>query len=60
MSPVEYARASKTGLRAQLFLNAQRMVPLDHALASGERSHLELAYIPANGQVDNGGVFSFA
>ena len=53
----EYATVSKSGLRTQLFFNAQRMTPLDHAFTSCERSDFELSDIPTNGQVDNGRVF---
>ena len=43
--------AGKARARAQPLLDAQRLVPLGHALAARERAHLELADAPADGQV---------
>ena len=56
----ERGRAGEARPRAQPFLDAQRLVPLRHALAAGERADLELADAPADRQVDDGRVLGLA
>src|SRR5436190_24391803 len=46
--------------RAEALLDAQRLVPLRHALAARERADLELAGAPADREVDDRRVLALA
>ena len=54
------AAAGEARLRAQGLFDAQRFVPLRHALAAGERADLELARVPAHREVHDGHVLGLA
>ena len=51
---------AKRARLAERLLDPQRLVPLRHALAAGERADLELADAPADREMDDGGVLGLA
>jgi hypothetical protein len=53
-------RVSEPCVRAERLFDPERLVPPGHAHGAGERSDLERAHRPGQGQVDDGQVLGLA
>src|SRR5207237_6701794 len=59
-SPLMPWPAGKAGARPERLLDAQRLVPFGHPLRAGERADLELPDAPADRQMDDRHILTFA